>query len=70
MNRGENIYPVVKHNNSSVLVISIFIAVFLYILMPFDMDRYDGNRILFSLGFGLCSFIVLFFFNNVITIVR
>lgn len=66
MNRGENIYPVVKHNNSSVLVISIFIAVFLYILMPFGMDGYDGNRILFSLGFGLCSFIVLFFFNNVI----
>ncbi len=66
MNIGENIYPVVKHNNCSVLVISIFITVFLYVLMPFGMDRYDGSRILFSLGFGLCSFIVLFFFNNVV----
>lgn len=66
MSRGENIYPVVKHSNCSVLVISVFIAVFLYILMPFGMDRYDESRILFSLGFGLCSFIVLFFFNNVI----
>ncbi len=66
MNRGENIYPVIKHNNCSVLVISVFITVFLYVLMPFGMDRYDGSRILLSLGFGLCSFIVLFFFNNVI----
>ncbi len=66
MNIGENIYPVVKHNHCSVLVISLFISVFLYILMPFGLDRYNGSRILFSLGFGLCSFIVLFFFNNVI----
>ena len=56
-------YPIVIHKTPSILLISVLVAVLLFILEPFHMDGYDGNKFLFSAGFGLITFVVVFFFN-------
>lgn len=59
-------FPIVIHKTTSILLISLLVAALLFILEPFHMDGYGGNKFLFSTGFGLITFVVVFFFNTFI----
>mgnify|MGYP000483537507 CR=1 FL=1 len=42
--------------------IGFFIFIFLYLFQPFGFSKIDNNKLLYSLGFGLVSFVIQSFF--------
>lgn len=57
-------YSKLPQSSLRIAAVSIFIILFLYIFQPFQLSKYQGNKLIFSFYFGLNTFIASLLYES------